>query len=61
MFNKPSSEAGLLNLSSYLACALSVTKIAIARYMIFSHFGVLLRSDLDVQQTHLSILCFRKT
>jgi hypothetical protein len=39
------SETDLLNKSSCLALALGVTK---------SHFAILLKSDLGVQQTHLS-------
>ncbi len=56
LFNKPasvqrsSSKAGLLNKSSCLAPTLGVTKFIIVTG---SHFAVLLKSDLDVQQTKL--------
>jgi hypothetical protein len=54
LFNKPAS--GLLNESSFLAPAFGVTKFILITDMIFSHFVVLLKSDLGVQQTHLSSL-----
>ncbi len=44
---------GLLNNSSCLAPALVATKLIIVKYMIRSHLVLLLRSDLDVQPTHL--------
>jgi hypothetical protein len=43
---------GLLNKTSFLATAFGVTKFTIVRDM-KSHFVVLLKSNLDVQQTHL--------
>ncbi len=53
------SEAGLLNKSSHLAAALGVTKF-IKVMAIFGHNLVticwLLKSDLDVQQTHLNFV-----
>ncbi len=51
------SEAGLLNKSSLLAGALGVTKFKTIFAMFLPTFVVLLKSDLDVQQTHLIILC----
>jgi hypothetical protein len=56
MFNKPDSEAVLLNKSSFLVLALGVTKFISAVVIIWSPFVVLLKSDLDVQQTHLWVL-----
>ncbi len=53
MFNTTTSEAGLLNKSSCLAPTLGVTKFIIVTDMIGSHFAVLLKSDLDVQQNYL--------
>ncbi len=53
MYNKPTSEAGLLNKSLCLAQALGVTKFINMRDMIWSYFVVLLKSHLDIQQTHL--------
>ncbi len=47
-------EARLLNKSSRLAPALGVPKFIIVSYIVCSHFVVLLKLDLDVQQTHLS-------
>jgi hypothetical protein len=47
------SEAWLLNKSSCLAPALGVTKFLVVTDMIWAHFDVLLKSDLDVQQTYL--------
>ncbi len=47
------AEAGLLNRISCLAPTIGVTKFIIVTDMIGSHFVVLLKSDLDVQQTHL--------
>ncbi len=44
--------AGLLNISSFLATAFGVTKFTTVRGM-KSHFVVLLKLNLDVQQTHL--------
>ncbi len=54
LFNK-ASENGLLNKSSCLPQALGATKLIIATDMILvtSHFVLLLKSHLDVQQTHL--------
>ncbi len=52
-FNKPTSEAGLLNQSSRLAPALGVTKCHNCHIYDFGHSVVLLKSHLDVQQTHL--------
>jgi hypothetical protein len=49
----PASVAGLLNKSSRLAAALGVTKSIASLLCIWSQFIVLLKSDLDVQQTHL--------
>jgi hypothetical protein len=43
----------LLNKSSCFAPALGVTKFTIVTNMIWSHLVVLLKSHLDVQQTHL--------
>ncbi len=45
-----------MNKSSRLAPALGVTKFIIVTDKLWSHFVVLLKSDLDVQQTHLSLL-----
>jgi hypothetical protein len=53
MFNKSTSEAGLVNKSSLLAKALGMTKFKTIIAITWSHFVVLLRSDLDVQQTFL--------
>ncbi len=48
------SEAGKLNKGSCLASALGVTKVIFVIHMrwVWSHFVVLLKLDLDVQQTH---------
>jgi hypothetical protein len=54
MFNKPTS--GLLNKSSRLAAALGATKFIT---IIAQHFVVLLKSDLNVQQTHLWGQCYK--
>jgi hypothetical protein len=51
--NPPTLEAGSLNKCSCLARALGVTKFITIIAMFWSHFVVLLKSDLDVQQTHL--------
>jgi hypothetical protein len=51
MFNKPTSEATLLNKSSCLAPELVVTKCIIVKNMFLVE--VRLKSDLDVQQAHL--------
>ncbi len=51
MFNKLASETGLLNIFSSLAAALGITKFT--SKIFWSHFAVLLKSDLDVQQTGL--------
>jgi hypothetical protein len=50
-------EAGLLNKSSHSAAALGVTKFitTIAAHLVA--LFVLLKSDLDVQQTHLCPKC----
>ncbi len=53
MFNKPASEAGLLNKSLRLAPALGVTKVIIDIGMILVTLFVLLKSEFHVQQTHL--------
>ncbi len=53
MFNKPTSEAALLNKSSCLVRALGVTKFINMRYVILVTLFVILKSDLDVQQTHI--------
>ncbi len=50
------AQTGLLNKSSCLAPALSVTKFTNAWDMIWSHIVVILKLDLDVQQTHLSLI-----
>jgi hypothetical protein len=55
LFNVPASEAGLLNEISCLALALGVTKFIIITDMIWVTLCLLLKSDLDVQQTHLSL------
>ncbi len=47
------NEAGLLNKSSCLAAALGATKFIVVIVMNRPHFVVLLKSDLDVQQTRL--------
>jgi hypothetical protein len=47
------SGACLLNKSSSWARALGVTKIKYVKEVIWLHVVVILRSDLDVQQTHL--------
>jgi hypothetical protein len=47
------SEAGSLNKSSCLAPALGVSKFIIITNMIMVTIVVLLKSDLDAQQTHL--------
>ncbi len=49
-------EAGSLNKSSCLAQALGLTRFIIVTDMIFD---VLLRSHLDVQQTHLWDQCYK--
>ncbi len=46
-------EAGLWNKSSCLAPPLGVTKFKIVTDMIWSLFAALLKSNLDVQQTHI--------
>ncbi len=51
LFNKLASEAGLLNKSSHLAATLGVTKLMHCYDL--SHFVVLIKPDLDVQQTNL--------
>jgi hypothetical protein len=43
----------MLHIKSCLALTLGVTKFNTTRDIILSHFVVLLKSDLDVQQTHL--------
>jgi hypothetical protein len=53
MFNKPISEGSSLNESLCLAGSLGVTKFTILREMILITFFVLLKSVLEVQQTHL--------
>jgi hypothetical protein len=45
------SKAGFLNKRSCLAAALSVTEFEQTLLKIWSHFGVLLMSDLDVELT----------
>jgi hypothetical protein len=52
LFNKPASEASLLNKSSYLAPALGVTKFPFAKDMILFALCCV-KSDFDVQQTQL--------
>jgi hypothetical protein len=52
MFNKPTSEVGLLNKSSCLAPALGVTKFPFAKDMILFALCCV-KSDFDVQQTQL--------
>jgi hypothetical protein len=56
MFNEPTSEAGLLNkglmLSSNFRCD-QILKSQKWEIWLWSHFVMLLKSDLDVQQTHL--------
>ncbi len=47
------SEAGLLNKSSSLGAALGLTKFITIIAIFLAHFVVLLKSVLDVQQTHL--------
>jgi hypothetical protein len=53
MFNKPNYDqyASLLSKSSLLAQTLGVIKFIIVKDMIWSHFVLPLKSDLDVQQT----------
>ncbi len=53
LFSEPASEAGLLNKCLCLALALCVAKFPSDRDIFWSHFVVLLKSDFDVQQTHL--------
>jgi hypothetical protein len=65
MLKKPpqASEPSLLNKSSCLAAALGVTQFKTIIAMYFTHFVVLLKFDLDVQQTHLrplSLVCRTK-
>ncbi len=52
-FNKQSSEAGLLNKSSCLAAALGGPKLLI---IIWSHFVVLLKSDLDIHKLAIGFI-----
>jgi hypothetical protein len=47
------SETSLMNKSSCLAHALGVTNLQISEIGFWSHFVVLLKPDLDAQQTHL--------
>jgi len=47
------AEAGSLNKCSCLARALGVTNLQIWEIWFWLHFVMLLKSDLDVQQTHL--------
>jgi hypothetical protein len=54
-FDEPATEASLLNKSSCLAAALGVTKFLKKLPWFWSHFVVFLKSDLDVQQTHLRL------
>jgi hypothetical protein len=54
-------EAGSFDKSSCLAPALGATKFAIAKNMIWSPFVVLIKSDLYVEQTHLSFIALRET
>ncbi len=56
LFNKQSLEASLFNKSLGLAPALGATKLINGTDMHWSHFIVLLKSDLYVQQTHLRLL-----
>jgi hypothetical protein len=57
LFNKPTSEAGSLSKSSCLAAARGVSKfIATVTMNLVTLLG-LLKSDLDVQQTHLGYYC----
>jgi hypothetical protein len=53
MFNRPASEDSLLNKSSCFAEALGVTKFIAMINMNLATHCVLLKSDLDVQQTGL--------
>jgi hypothetical protein len=53
LFNKPAS--GLLNKSSFCAPVVGLTKFANVRGMSLVTLCFALKSDLDVQQTHLSI------
>jgi hypothetical protein len=46
-------EAGLLNKCSFLALDLGETNLQIRKKLFWSHFVVLLKSDLDVQQTRV--------
>jgi hypothetical protein len=46
-------DSGLLNISSFLAPALDVTKFIIVKDMILATLFVLPKSDLDVPQTRL--------
>ncbi len=56
LFNQ--REVGLLNRNSHLARTLAVTEFTNVRNMIWSHFFVILMSDLNDQQTHLrGIVC----
>ncbi len=55
MFNKPTTVVGLLKKISCLAPALGVIKSICHKYDFWSHFVVLLKLDLDVQQGHLSL------
>jgi hypothetical protein len=50
------AETGLLNKSSFLAPALGVTNLQIQEICFWSHFVLLLKSDLDVRQTEAGLL-----
>jgi len=52
-FTSTRFRAGLLNKSSRLSAASGATKLITIIAMYLSHFAALLKSDLDVQQTHL--------
>ncbi len=59
MFNKPTSGASLLIKSSCLAPASGVTKcIFVTEMILVTHLFVLLKSYLNVQQTHLTCHVF---
>jgi len=55
-------EAGLLNKSSRLNCSFRRDQIYSNHcYVFWSHFVVLLKSDINVQQTHLRARCQART
>jgi hypothetical protein len=61
LFNTPPSEPGLLKKSSCLIAALGVTKFITVIDMILDKLVVVLKSNLDVQQTTLSCQHFAKS